>query len=168
MSDRILLMSQGRIVQEGTPVDLFDRPNSLFCAQFMGMENVFEGRIAAISGKAVEVDLAGTRLRGQWTAAAAPAVGAAAIVAVRAEKVRPVAGETGRAAPNTLEARLLNRAYKGKYLDVSASSPAGELRMKLWDNVDVEDVFRVQMDEGDLVVVPKQHLPANSYHQRGD
>ena len=45
MSDRILLMDKGEIVQEGTPQEIFDRPNCRFAAEFMGMENILCGRI---------------------------------------------------------------------------------------------------------------------------
>ena len=37
MSDRIILMRRGRIVQEGPPTDLFDRPATRFVADFMGV-----------------------------------------------------------------------------------------------------------------------------------
>ena len=43
MSDRIILMRRGRIVQEGPPTDLFDRPATRFVADFMGVENLLEG-----------------------------------------------------------------------------------------------------------------------------
>ena len=45
MSDRIILMRRGRIVQEGPPTDLFDRPATRFVADFMGVENLLEGTI---------------------------------------------------------------------------------------------------------------------------
>ncbi len=36
MADRIILMSAGRIVQNGTPAELYERPASLFAARFIG------------------------------------------------------------------------------------------------------------------------------------
>src|SRR5262249_50211003 len=45
MSDRIVLMAHGRIVQEGSAHDLFNLPNSRFAAVFMGVENIIEGII---------------------------------------------------------------------------------------------------------------------------
>ena len=49
MSDRIVVLRDGRIEQVGSPMDMYDRPNSRFIAQFIGQTNMF----------AVEVDQAG-------------------------------------------------------------------------------------------------------------
>ena len=51
MSDRIAIMKSGRIVQSGTPTDIYYRPTSRFVAEFMGEVNVFEladGQIAEL------------------------------------------------------------------------------------------------------------------------
>jgi iron(III) transport system ATP-binding protein len=47
MSDEILLMRAGRVVQQGPPRQIFLRPASVFAADFMGRSNVFPGRIVA-------------------------------------------------------------------------------------------------------------------------
>lgn len=39
MSDRIAVMSRGRVEQIGTPEDLYERPESRFVAQFLGMSS---------------------------------------------------------------------------------------------------------------------------------
>ena len=51
MSDRIAIMRDGRIVQAGTPAEIYSRPNSRFVAEFMGEVNTFtvaNGRIAEL------------------------------------------------------------------------------------------------------------------------
>ena len=61
MSDRIAIMKAGRIVQTGTPTDIYYRPTSRFVAEFMGEVNVFEladGQIAEL-GIAVPAGAAG-------------------------------------------------------------------------------------------------------------
>ncbi|HEY6896071.1 MAG TPA: ABC transporter ATP-binding protein [Rhodocyclaceae bacterium] len=45
MSDRILLLSEGRIEQQGTPQEMYAAPQTLFCAEFMGNNNRLEGRV---------------------------------------------------------------------------------------------------------------------------
>ena len=42
MSDRVVVMRDGRIEQQGTPGDIFRRPRTPFVARFIGMENVLE------------------------------------------------------------------------------------------------------------------------------
>ena len=61
MSDRIAIMKAGRIVQSGTPTDIYYRPTNRFVAEFMGEVNVFElagGQIAEL-GIAVPAGAAG-------------------------------------------------------------------------------------------------------------
>jgi len=43
MSDRICVMREGRIVQFGSPQELYDRPNSRYVADFVGTSNFFDG-----------------------------------------------------------------------------------------------------------------------------
>jgi sulfate transport system ATP-binding protein len=45
VSDRVVVMNQGRIEQVGTPDDVFHRPASEFVMQFLGDVNVFHGRV---------------------------------------------------------------------------------------------------------------------------
>lgn len=45
VSDRIVVMKNGRIAQIGTPKDLYERPNSRFVADFIGDANLIEGTI---------------------------------------------------------------------------------------------------------------------------
>jgi spermidine/putrescine ABC transporter ATP-binding subunit len=57
MSDRAAVLDRGRIVQVGTPVDLYERPATRFTAQFLGQMNLIEGRV---DGKALAVEGIGT------------------------------------------------------------------------------------------------------------
>ena len=52
MADKIVLMKGGKIIQEGSPDDLYDRPNSRFVAEFIGSPqiNLLDGRIEAEEG----------------------------------------------------------------------------------------------------------------------
>jgi ABC-type Fe3+/spermidine/putrescine transport system ATPase subunit len=47
MSDRIILKNRGRIVQEGSPRDLYERPTCRFAAEFVASANLLEGAITA-------------------------------------------------------------------------------------------------------------------------
>lgn len=50
VADRIMLFNAGRVVQEGTPVEIYDRPANLFAAEFMGTTNRLEGEVAEVKG----------------------------------------------------------------------------------------------------------------------
>ena len=58
MSDRIAIMNDGRIVQEGTPREIYTRPASVFASDFIGETNLLHGTVgAAASRTAVLVSL---------------------------------------------------------------------------------------------------------------
>ncbi len=45
LADRVAVMEQGRIVQEGTPTEIYERPRNLFVARFLGAANVLPGKV---------------------------------------------------------------------------------------------------------------------------
>jgi sulfate transport system ATP-binding protein len=57
LADRVVLMNHGRIEQEGTPEELFDRPASLFVMDFLGAVSVFDGPAPGGYARAWEIDL---------------------------------------------------------------------------------------------------------------
>jgi spermidine/putrescine transport system ATP-binding protein len=65
MSDRIGVMNRGRLLQVGTPSEIYDRPTHRFVMEFIGAANGFEGRLGRRADciGALEVDGIG-RLRG--------------------------------------------------------------------------------------------------------
>ncbi|MCA3555875.1 ABC transporter ATP-binding protein [Aestuariivirga sp.] len=59
MSDRIAVMSKGKILQIGSPRDVYDRPSVRFVANFIGETNFLEGEAAGIEGSFARVKLNG-------------------------------------------------------------------------------------------------------------
>src|SRR3954464_8616315 len=55
MSDRILLLNNGRIEQEGTPQEMYGGPETLFTADFMGSNNRIDGQVAEIAAGAARL-----------------------------------------------------------------------------------------------------------------
>ena len=48
MSDKVIVMNHGKIVQIGTPIEIYDNPMNEFTAQFIGESNFFTGKIDII------------------------------------------------------------------------------------------------------------------------
>ncbi|HLH22226.1 MAG TPA: ABC transporter ATP-binding protein [Chloroflexota bacterium] len=67
MSDRILVLLDGAVVQEGTPDTIYTAPRSRFVAEFVGASNLIEGEIVAASGESTTVQTALGTLTGQRT-----------------------------------------------------------------------------------------------------
>ena len=51
LADRVVLMKDGLIEQMGTPAELYNHPSTVFAADFMGFENIFEVREGALIGR---------------------------------------------------------------------------------------------------------------------
>ncbi|MET0348922.1 MAG: sulfate ABC transporter ATP-binding protein [Rhizobacter sp.] len=54
VADRVVVMNKGRIEQDGTPDEVYDRPATPFVLQFLGDVNLFHGRFGHAPGGAVE------------------------------------------------------------------------------------------------------------------
>ncbi len=86
LSDRVVVMREGRIVQAGTPAEIHDRPQNLFVADFMGYRNFFLMTVTGTEADGTVLGRAGAlRIAGRSPVALAP--GSPAIAAVRPEDV---------------------------------------------------------------------------------
>ncbi len=87
LSDRICVMRAGRIVQVGSPQELYDHPNSRYVADFVGTSNFFEGRVETVGGgRAHLVTASGLALDGR--ASAELSGGAEGCLSIRPEQIR--------------------------------------------------------------------------------
>ena len=55
LSDRIVVMDEGRVVQVGTPSEVYEHPRSRFVSDFIGFTNAVRGRIASVSAGVANV-----------------------------------------------------------------------------------------------------------------
>jgi len=95
MSDRVAVMHGGRILQVGTPEDVYERPVSRFVANFIGQTNLLQGRVEEVRETDADVRLASGALIRASRDEGGLSPGSDVIVAVRPERVRVRAGETG-------------------------------------------------------------------------
>jgi len=153
MSDRVILMRRGRIVQEGAPRDLFDRPESRFAAEFMGVENAISGTLEETIGDTTIARIGVHRVRGFWSGPNAALPSQPVCICVRAERIR--LGVGGEEEPNRVACRPGATIYKGKYLDQILDTDIGPLNVRIWDrSVDLESVTHLWWREDDCVIVP--------------
>jgi len=124
MSDRVVLMRQGRIAQVGTPRELYDRPASRYVADFIGDTNLLAGRVETVAeGRAVlrvgDADLA---------AACDPGLmaGGDAWLSVRPEAIAILRRDQPAPAGNLLEGRVAEAVYAGAQLRVHVEVASGQ------------------------------------------
>jgi putative spermidine/putrescine transport system ATP-binding protein len=162
LSNRIAVFNEGRIEQIGTAEDLYERPETLFVAEFIGESNLFPGRVTG-SGDYVDVAADGYRVR-------APAntqltEGSRAVVVVRPERLHVVTeGRSGD--DNVLEAVVRQIVYLGsaRKLELEfADGRHGRVREPAGASSDVGEGDQTRVawapDEGVLLAEQEVHLP---------
>jgi putrescine transport system ATP-binding protein len=120
LAGRIGVMNAGKLVQVGTPADLYERPNSRWVAEFVGGITLMPGRMTRRD--ALET-VAGT------FAVDAPAArqGAAVLLAIRPEKIRLTRKRPSSVA-NAIEGAIVDAGYLGDVWVVHARV-AGDIVM---------------------------------------
>jgi iron(III) transport system ATP-binding protein len=108
IADRIMLLDQGRIVQQGAPQALYSQPESLFVADFMGVNNRVEGKVVARDAGLVQIAVGDQRLWGVDKTDGRADTGAGL---VRVEQVG--VGEGGGEGDNNVQAVLETSLYLG-------------------------------------------------------
>jgi spermidine/putrescine transport system ATP-binding protein len=135
MSDTIAIMRDGKIVQFGSPQQLYDSPVNRYVADFVGESNFLGGKVTAADAQGASVTLAnGLVLRARWSAAGEHlAVGDDAAIAVRPEVIG--LWTVGRAASGldlSRPGQVRNRIYLGDHTEFSVHVPElGELMVRL-------------------------------------
>ena len=129
MSDTVAIMNLGQIVQQGTPVEIYQAPQEKFVASFIGLTNFLEGRVEHAGAAEVgEVTTASGKLRcaipGDIT------VGENVIVVIRPEDVN-IVPSAGEAAGNVLQGKVDAMIFMGDAVECQLSVGAQRLRTKL-------------------------------------
>lgn len=135
MSDTICIMHAGRIVQTGSPADLYDEPVNRYVADFVGKSNFFEGRVVDANGSGARIETpSGHALAGRNPKDAVTLEeGAAAVLAVRPELIFIVSpdGDAPFEADVRTPARIRNRIFLGEQTEYLVEAPGlGEVLVR--------------------------------------
>jgi spermidine/putrescine transport system ATP-binding protein len=121
MSDRVGVMSQGRLQQVAVPQDIYNQPVNGFVASFVGENNIFSGKIGNISSNIAQFETS----VGTFKATVGPDAGTALNpkLYVRPEHARlvpkPVNGE------NAIAVEIADVAFEGNFISIQARDAQG-------------------------------------------
>lgn len=154
MSDRIGVMNAGRLLQVGTPEDIYERPGSPMVAEFIGDTNLLTGTVKADGQIALDDgQIVGAGVRS--------APGEEVVVTLRPERLH-VATPDGPidSEHNALDARVTRRVYLGNAVsyDVRAGDVALRIRQRNapgQPHFEVGDAVQVQWSPDAAVVVAR-------------
>ncbi len=107
ISDRILLLNNGKIEQQGTPQEMYGSPSTLFTAEFMGSNNRLEGKVTEVRDGRARIEGRGWALWGK--AGEGVTQGQDGTAVIRVEQVRLADDPDG----NHLDMPLLTSMYLG-------------------------------------------------------
>ena len=120
LSDRVVLLNEGRLVQSGSPHEIYDRPADAFVAGFVGRANLLDAR--AVDAQTVDTPIGRlvTPLHGR-------AAGVALRVLVRPERIELATITTGE---NVFAARVLRDRFFGATRQVEVAAGNGRLEIE--------------------------------------
>jgi iron(III) transport system ATP-binding protein len=157
-ADRLAVMDRGRVLQVGTPRELYRHPASAFVAAFMGETNLLPGVVRTGADDTPEVECAGTRFRAVPFPAGLRG-GQAVRLSIRPEAWRVQRPAAGAGAPgaNALSARVVESLYLGGMAQYTVEAD-GVLRISVLDVNPREAVppgtaLLLQADPADVVVL---------------
>jgi len=112
MADRVVVMKDGRIEQNGTPQEIYDRPRTPFVATFIGETNLLPGTLIEAQGSKGQVELpTGRKVRAMLGAGVRE--GERAIASVRPEQLSVSEAPSSNGALNSWEGRIREVTYLG-------------------------------------------------------
>ena len=157
VADRIAVMQAGKILQLGTPREIYRRPRSAAVAAFVGATNLIEGRVADLSGDGATVETA----LGRWVAARdeafQPARGAPVWLSVRPECFR---WGVEPAAPNVVRGRRESVVYLGELAEhrvrIGARSLAAYELNPVGSGAEEGAEVALQVDPRDVILLPHE------------
>ena len=130
MSDRIAVMNQGKMLQVGSPVDIYEAPASRFIAEFIGDSNLLPATAVAVNGADCDLDL-GDRVvvSARTPAGAAVGIGDPVHLLLRPEMLRLAAakpGETPR-----MQGQITGEVYQGALRRYRVQTGAHEITVEV-------------------------------------
>jgi putative spermidine/putrescine transport system ATP-binding protein/spermidine/putrescine transport system ATP-binding protein len=113
MSDRVMVMEAGKVVQVGTPTELYEHPATPYVATFLGNSNMLSGEITDVSARGVTVACGGVSIRAADNGTGARQ-GERVVLSLRPEKVAIVKpGDTAPAGFNSLKGLVREQFFHG-------------------------------------------------------
>jgi len=123
MSNRVVVMNSGRIIQDGAPAEIYQRPNSVFAAQFIGEGIFFRGRVIELDRKICRVETA----HFQIICASSPGITISQeiTVCIRPERVR-INCLPNANTDNQIDGQITNTIFKGPAVHYQVEIPGGQ------------------------------------------
>jgi ABC-type Fe3+/spermidine/putrescine transport system ATPase subunit len=126
LSDRVAVMSEGKILQVASSAEIYKRPESAFVARFLGDANLIDARVVAVDATTCVVELrSGTTMGAAIPCGAAIRVGDSVQMVARPEALIVRSDSDIGAFPLLLQGRLCTRRFVGQDILAVVSTDVG-------------------------------------------
>lgn len=123
MADRLGVMRGGKIIQSGLPIDVYRRPADSWTATFLGMANLFKGKVLQFGAGEFIAETALGEVRGAWaTPSVPPRVGAEIVVCIRPECLHLDAMPPEE---NAFKGKVVDSLFQGDHALHDFATPSG-------------------------------------------
>jgi len=126
MADRVVLMNNGKIAQEGTPTDIYEHPQSTYVANFIGASNLMQGSVVDGSGDMVTISTGGGQLKASGSVAMHKALQGNVMVCVRPEKVHLLTNGQDAGDMNAIGGTVEELLFHGSSVRIKVNLDSGE------------------------------------------
>ena len=136
MSDRVVIMNHGRVVQVGSPQELYERPSTVFASKFIGKSNILRGVVNQVDGNEVLYAIADKYFQ-QHVSNEKFSKNDKIILALRPEKIKIARCKVASNEVNILVGRIIDITYFGSTISVNVETDAvGEfiVEVQAWRN----------------------------------
>jgi iron(III) transport system ATP-binding protein len=130
LSDEIAVFDSGRVIQRGTPQEIYRRPKNQFVADFVGSANFLPGTVRAAGDGLTQVETAHGLMRCQSAEPIGIGIGMKALVTARPEDITLFDGAPPDGL-NLLKGKIVNRVFLGEVVDYILDLGDGELRVRV-------------------------------------
>jgi len=150
LSDRIVVMDQGKILQIGTPEELYRQPNSHFVADFLGYQNIMEATVMGVDADSYTVQLNDSDLKIKLQGKTKKKAGDLVTVAFRSAHLRLDTMPDEQFTP--IDAVITQVTYRGRDLLMLLDAHGKIMRATL-DEDEMVRVDRSQLTEGSKITL---------------
>ena len=122
MSDRVAVMRDGKLIQCGSPTELYEEPKTTFVANFLGKSNFLRGRVESHAEGSFVFSTGSARFVQATPNEARPSIGSSVAVALRPEKIAVMA--KGDTLDNAVTGTVVEWSYFGSKSRLVIDTPA--------------------------------------------
>ena len=127
LSDRVAVMDKGRFLQIGDPTEVYEFPSTRFVADFIGMINTFEGKVARVGDDSVSLTTKDADVELRALGDHGLTAGQSACIAVRPEKIFVSKSEPDGDDDTKLRGVVLDLGYLGSRSLYRVQLPSGKI-----------------------------------------